>query len=121
MGTSRLYECISEMKKGSRSGYDAETGEESAGSESSLGEPYDSLSLYRIRRSQENYQHLRQDRGRRDCGRRQPAGATRDPAAMGFGAAATLAGSDGSDLVQRGDLRHAEALRRAAGDGASGQ
>ncbi len=30
---SRLYECISEMKKGSPSGYDAETGEESAGSE----------------------------------------------------------------------------------------
>ena len=41
------------MKKGSRSGYDAETGEESAGSESSLGEPYEQPSLYRIRRSQE--------------------------------------------------------------------
>ncbi len=40
-GTSRLYECISEMKKGSASGYDAEAGEESADSESSLGEPYE--------------------------------------------------------------------------------
>lgn len=44
------------MKKGSRSGYDAETGEEIAGSESSLGEPHEQLSLYRIRRSQENHQ-----------------------------------------------------------------
>src|SRR5882672_3315109 len=109
------------MRKGSRSGYDAETGEESAGSESSLGEPYECPSLYRIRRSQENYQLLRQDRGGRDCGRRQPARATRGPAAMGLGAATTLAGSDGSDLVQRLDLRHAEALRRAVGDGTSGQ
>jgi hypothetical protein len=29
-GQFRLYECISEMKKGSRSGYDAETDEQSA-------------------------------------------------------------------------------------------
>src|ERR1700687_1682549 len=51
----------------------------------------------------------------------QRAGATRGIAAMGLGAAAALAGSDGSDLVQRLDLRHAEALRRAVGDGASRQ
>jgi len=44
------------MKKGSRSGYDAETGKQSVGSESSLGEPYDYASLYRIRRSQEKHQ-----------------------------------------------------------------
>jgi hypothetical protein len=37
---------------------------------------------------------------------------------MGLGAAASLAGSDGSDPVH---LRHLEALRRAAGDGASRQ
>ena len=37
----RLYECISEMKKGSASDYDAETGEESAGSEISLGESHE--------------------------------------------------------------------------------
>ena len=61
-GTSRLYECISEMKKGSASGYDAETGEESASSESALGEPYEQPSLYRIRRSQKSHQFLRQDR-----------------------------------------------------------
>src|SRR5882724_2869863 len=60
-GTSRLYECISEMKKGSPSGYDAETGEESAGSESSPGEPHECCSLYRIRHTQENHQFLRQD------------------------------------------------------------
>ena len=47
-GHFRLYECISEMKKGSPSGYDAETGERSAGSESAQGEPYDYTSLYRI-------------------------------------------------------------------------
>src|SRR5712671_4679134 len=118
---SRLYECISEMKKGSPSGYDAETGTASAGSESSPGEPHEYPSLYRIRRSQENHQFLRQDRGGRDRGRRQPAGATRRVAAMGLGAVATLAGSDGSDPVQRLDLRHIEALRRAVGDGASRQ
>src|ERR1700682_4160009 len=121
ISTSRLYECISEMKKGSPSGYDAETSEESAGSESSPGEPYECPSRYRIRRAQENHQFLCQDRRRRDRGRRQRAGATRGIAAMGLGAAAALAGSDGSDLVQRLDLRHAEALRRAVGDGASRQ
>ena len=41
------------MKKGPRSGYAAETGEESAGSESSLGEPYEQPSPYRIRPTQE--------------------------------------------------------------------
>jgi hypothetical protein len=46
-GMSRLYECISEMKKGSPSGYDAETGDESAGSKSSSGEPHEQRSLYR--------------------------------------------------------------------------
>jgi len=57
--STRLYECISEMKKGSPSGYDAETGEQSASSESSPGEPYEHPSLYRIRRSQEIHQFLR--------------------------------------------------------------
>src|SRR6266446_6751340 len=109
------------MKKGSPSGYDAETGEEIAGSESTPGEPHEQSSLYRIRRSQENHQFLCQDCGRRDCGRRRRAGATRGIAAMGLGAAATVAGSDGSDPVQRLDLRHAAALWRAVGDGASRQ
>src|SRR5271165_1768201 len=107
------------MKKGSRSGYDAETGEESAGSESSLGEPHEYPSLYRIRRSQENHQFLRQDSGRRNSGRRRGGVATPRPAAVGYGAAAALAGSAGGDPVQRLDLRHAEALQRAVGDGAS--
>src|SRR5216683_5431155 len=115
---TRLYECISEMKKGSPSGYDAETGEESAGSESSPGEPHEYPSLYRIRRSQENHQLLR---GGRDRGRRQSAGATRRITAMGGGAAATVAGSAGSDPVQRLDLRHTEALQRAVVDRASRQ
>src|SRR5713226_3827426 len=121
MGQSRLYECISEMKKGSPSGYDAETDDTSAGSESSLGEPYERSSLYRIRRTQENHQFLRQDRRGRDRGRRHGAGRTGEIAAMGRNASATLAGSDGSDLVQRLDLRHAAALRRAVGNGTSRQ
>src|SRR6266446_302333 len=109
------------MKKGSPSGYDAETGEESAGSESSPGEPHECPSLYRIRRTQENHQFLRQDCLWRNCGRRQCAGATHGVAAMGLVAAATLARSDGSDPVQRLDLRHVEALRRAVRNGASRQ
>jgi len=40
---SRLYECISEMKKGSRSGYDAETGKQSVGSESHSENPMTTL------------------------------------------------------------------------------
>lgn len=36
LGKSRLYECISEMKKGSASDYDAETGEGSAGREARI-------------------------------------------------------------------------------------
>src|ERR1700686_4024662 len=109
------------MKKGSLSGYDAETGEESAGSESSPGEPHEQPSLYRIRRTQEIHQFLRQDCRWRDRGRRRDPGRTRGLAAMGLGTTATLAGSNGSDLVQRLDLRHAEALRQAVGDGASRQ
>ena len=109
------------MKKGSRSGYDAETGEESAGSESSLGEPYEQPSLYRIRRTQENHQFLCQDRGWGDRGRRPCAGATRGIATIGCGPATALAGSDGSDPIQRLDLRHTEARRRTVGDGASRQ
>src|SRR5260370_20348669 len=109
------------MKKGSPSGYDAETGDKSADSESSLGEPHEQSSLYRIRRTQENHQFLCQDCGRRDCGRRQHAGTTQGAAAMGRGAMAAVAGSDGSDPVQELELRHAKALRRAVGDGASRQ
>src|SRR5712672_182209 len=109
------------MKKGSPSGYDAETGDTSAGSESSPGEPYERSSLYRIRRTQENHQFLHQDRRRRDRGRRHGAGRTAEIAAVGWSATAALARSDGSDLVQRLDLRHAAALRRTVGDGASRQ
>ena len=42
-------------------------------------------------------------------------------AALGLRPAATVAGSAGGDPVQRLDLRHAEAVRRAVGDGASGE
>src|SRR3977135_929117 len=99
------------MKKGSRSGYDAETGEESASSGSSLGEPHDCPSLYRIRRTQENYQLLHQDRRRRDRRRRRGGSTTRGIAAVGCSQTATVAGSDGSDAVPWLDLRPAAALQ----------
>ena len=47
-------------------------------------------------------------------------GAARSAAGVGGGAVATLAGSDGSDAVQRLDLRHAEALCAATRHGTSG-
>ena len=43
MHPTRLYECISEMKKGSRGGYDAETGEESATQKAHSENPMNSL------------------------------------------------------------------------------
>src|SRR5712671_521266 len=106
------------MKKGSPSGYDAETGDESADSESTLGEPHEQPSLYRIRRPQENHQFLYQDRGGRDCGRRQHAGATRGSTAVGRGAIATGGGSEGSTPVRGLNLRQAAALGGAVGEGA---
>jgi len=118
---SRLYECISEMKKGSRSGYDAETGKQSVGSESSLGEPYDYASLYRIRRSQEKHQFLRQDGGGRDCGGRQPTGATRALRQWASARPQSWRGALEATLFSGWIYDHAEALRRAVGDGASGE
>src|SRR6266581_1152476 len=109
------------MKQGSQSGYDAETGEESAGSESTLGEPHERPSLYRIGRPQENYQLLHQDGGGRARGRRQDRCAAGGTAALGFGANSPLAGSAGGDAVQQLDLRHPQALWRAVGNGTSGQ
>jgi len=74
VGTSRLYECISEMKKGSQSGYDAETGEESAVRKRTR-RTHEQCSLYRIRRPQEKHQLLRENGGGRDRGRRHDPGA----------------------------------------------
>ncbi len=121
-GQFRLYECISEMKKGSPSGYDAETGERSAGSECSPGEPYEQPSLYRIRRSQENHQFLCQDRRRRDCGRRQRC--RRNAQALRHWAAARpqpWRGAMEATLFSGWIYDTLQALRRAVGDGASRQ
>src|SRR5580700_6343916 len=72
-------------------------------------------SLYRIRRAQEKRKLLYQA-GRRDrCGGGEsgvPAGGF---AAMGEAVATAVGSSDGSDAVQRLDLRHAEAVRSQAG------
>jgi hypothetical protein len=59
------------MKKGSPQDYTAEIGcSQQPTQKSRLGEPHECYSLYRIRRTQENYQLLRKDGRRPDCGRR---------------------------------------------------
>jgi hypothetical protein len=76
--TSRLFECIGvrrrdcwPMRKGSPQDYTAEIGcSQQPTQKSRLGEPHECYSLYRIRRSQENYQFLRKDGLRRDRRRR---------------------------------------------------
>jgi hypothetical protein len=76
--TARLFECIGvgrrdccPMKKGSPQDYTAEIGcSKQPTQKSRLGEPHECYSLYRIRRSQENYQLLRKNRRRPHCGGR---------------------------------------------------
>lgn len=56
------------MKKGSPQDYDAETGcSQQPTQKSRLGEPHECYSLYRIRRTQENHQFLREDGSRPGC------------------------------------------------------
>src|SRR5436190_24184922 len=89
--TSRLFECISAMKKGSPGSYYAETSDEALTQKAVPGEPNERLSLYRIRRPQETYQLLHQDR-RGSGGRTGPLGcATFDAARVGCGANPSLA------------------------------
>src|SRR5258708_5731078 len=59
--TFRLFECISVMKKGSPRRYYAETSDEALAQKAHTGEPNEHHSLYRIRRTQETHQLLRQD------------------------------------------------------------
>src|SRR5579871_71704 len=58
----RLFECIrAQMKKGSPEGYNAEIGLSEPTQKPQTGEPHEHSTLYRIRRSQEKCQLLRED------------------------------------------------------------
>src|SRR3974390_2496530 len=106
------------MRKGSPRGKIAETGSFQPTQKPQTGEPNERISLYRIRRPQENRQLLREDCRRADCRRRKAAGAACHVKRVGGYRTAPLAGRYGGDFVQRLDLRHAETLCPAAANGA---
>src|SRR5215471_14059036 len=117
----KLFECIrTEMRKGSPEGYNAENGYSQPARKPQTGEPYERQPLYRIRCTQEKYQLLRENR-RRDHRGRRPA-ASDAPGATGVGreAAGAVARRDGSNAVQRMDLRYVETLRCRVANGTSG-
>src|ERR1017187_3151752 len=106
----RLFECIrAQMEKGSPEGYNAETGSQQPAQKPQTGEPNERQPLYRIRCPQEKRQLLRQRRRWADFRRRQAAGDAPGAAAVGPEAPGTMARRDGSDAVQRLDLRRPEA------------
>src|SRR5215469_5130420 len=108
------------MRKGSPEGYNAENGYSQPARKPQTGEPYERQPLYRIRCTQEKYQLLRENR-RRDHRGRRPA-ASDAPGATGVGrdAAGAVARRDGSNAVQRMDLRYVETLRCRVANGTSG-
>src|ERR1022692_2857006 len=113
-----LFECISMvLQSGSPEGYNAETGFCEPAQKPQSGEPYEHHTLYRIRRSQEKHQLLRQDCRRQDHRRGQTAGHAPSAAGVGTEAHGTLARGDGSDTVQQLDLRRTETLCRRTADG----
>src|ERR1035441_10265045 len=117
-GQAGLFECISmALLSGSPEGYNAETGLCEPAQKPQSGEPNEHQTLYRIRRSQEKHQLLRQDRRRQDHRGRQTAGYAPGAAGVGAEAHGTLARRDGSDAVQQLDLRRAETLCRRARNG----
>src|SRR6267142_5785515 len=107
------------MRKGSPRDYHPERGFQGPAQNTHTGEPHESRSLYRIRRPQEKYQLLRQNGCRRNCEGRQAGGRSSYSHGMGRETDAAVAWRHGGNAFQRVDLRHPEALRRAAGDGAS--
>src|ERR1700691_5864780 len=110
----RLFECIGvkrrgccQMRKGSPADYTAEIGcSKQPTQKSRTGEPHECYSLYRIRRSQENYQLLRKDRRRPDCGGRHITSTAHSTTALGGRPATSLVWGHGSHPVQCLDLRH---------------
>src|SRR6266567_4685279 len=111
-----LFECISMERSGSPEGYNAETGFCEPAQKPQTGEPNEHSTLYRIRCSQEKHQLLRQDSGWNDCRRGQTEGNPAGIARVGKPAEGSLAWCDGSDPVQRLDLRRAETVCGQTGD-----
>src|SRR6202453_5220546 len=109
------------MRKGSPADYTAEIGcSKQPTQKSRTGEPHECYSLYRIRRSQENYQLLRKDRRRPDCGGRHITSTAHSTTALGGRPATSLVWGHGSHPVQCLDLRHPETIRPTAFHGPSG-
>src|ERR1039457_2644414 len=98
------------MKKGSPEGYNAENGSEQPAQKPQTGEPNERQPLYRIRCPQEKRQLLRQRRRRADFRRGQAASNAPSAAAVGPEAPGAMARRDGSDAVQRLDLRRLETV-----------
>src|SRR6266852_2852535 len=109
-----------EMKKGSPGVYNAETGLVEPAQKTQPGEPYEYDSLYRIGRSQEERQLLCESRRRADPRGGQAASHAIGAVRMGTQAPSGVARGDGSDAIQRLDLRDVAAICRAAADGAPG-
>src|SRR4029077_8533575 len=103
---------------GSPEGYIAETSSEVSRIIPSGEQQHEYRSLYRIRRTQEKRELLYQTGRRDDRGRGESGGAARRLTAMGETVATAVGRSDGGDVVQRLDLRHAETIRDETGDGA---
>src|SRR5260221_9230522 len=94
-----LFECIRvEMKMGSSEGYNAETGFNQPTQKPKPVEPNDYQSIYRIRRSQEKYQLLREDCRRDDHRGGQIAGHPPGAAPVGRKAPGTLAWGDEGEM-----------------------
>src|SRR6266480_3807305 len=96
-----------EMKKGSPGVYKAETGSAEPARKTEPGEPNEYNSLYRIRRSQKERQLLCESRRRADPRGGQAASDTSGAVRVGAKAPSGVARGNGSDAVQRLDLRHA--------------
>src|SRR5580692_5445117 len=113
-----LFECISMKFTGSPEGYNAETGFREPAQKPQTGEPiHEHQSLYRIRRSQEKHQLLRQGCRRKNRRGRQGAGDARLASGVGREALRGVAWRDGGNTVQRVDLRCAETVCRRVADG----
>src|SRR6516225_9422056 len=118
---THLFECIrTEMRKGSPEGYNAENGCSEPARKPQTGEPYERQPLYRIRCTQEKYQLLREDRRRDHRGRKHAASDAPGATGVGTEAAGAVARRDGSNAVQRMDLRYVETLRCRVANGTSG-
>src|ERR1039458_9983903 len=98
------------MTKGSPEEYNAETGSEQPAQKPQTGEPNERQPLYRIGCTQEKRQPGLGPGRRADCRGKQVASDARPTAPVGGETSGAVARSDGSDAVQRLDLRPAEAV-----------